>query len=49
VPTTDEMILQGEAILKREGLVQAGDTVLMLAGQSHTTGATNMLRVHSIS
>jgi pyruvate kinase len=49
VPTTDEMILQGEATLKREGLVQAGDTVLMLAGQSHTTGATNMLRVHTIS
>jgi pyruvate kinase len=49
VPTTDEMILQGEAILKREGLVQSGDTVLMLAGQSHTAGATNMLRVHTIS
>ena len=49
VATTDDMILQGEAILKREGLVQPGDTVLMLAGQSHTTGATNMLRVHTIS
>ena len=36
VATTDEMIVQGEALLKREGLVQAGDTVLMLAGQSHT-------------
>jgi pyruvate kinase len=49
VPTTDEMLLQGEAILKKEGLVVPGDTVLMLAGQSHTTGATNMLRVHTIS
>jgi pyruvate kinase len=49
VPTTDEMILQGEAILKREGLVQPGDTVLMLAGQTHMTGATNMLRVHTIA
>jgi pyruvate kinase len=49
VATTDEMIVQGEALLKREGLVQGGDTVLMLAGQSHTTGATNMLRVHTIS
>jgi pyruvate kinase len=49
VPTTDEMILQGEAILKREGLVQPGDTVVMLAGQTHMTGATNMLRVHTIS
>jgi pyruvate kinase len=49
VATTDEMLLQGEAILKRERLVQPGDTVLMLAGHSHTTGATNMLRVHTIS
>ncbi len=49
VATTDEMLLQGEAILKREGMVQSGDTVLMLAGHSHTTGATNMLRVHTIS
>jgi pyruvate kinase len=49
VATTDDMITQGEALLKREGLVKTGDTVLMLAGQSHTTGATNMLRVHTIS
>ena len=47
--TTDEMIVRGEALLKRRGLVAAGDTVLMLAGQSHTAGATNMLRVHAIS
>ena len=26
-----------------------GDPVLMLAGQSHTTGATNMLRVPAIA
>ena len=48
-PTTDEMIVNGEKLLKEKGLVQAGQTVLMLAGQSHTTGATNMLRVHTIS
>ncbi len=48
-PTTDEMILRGETILKQRGLAHAGDTVLMLAGQSHTAGATNMLRVHTIS
>ena len=47
--TTDEMIVAGEALLKRKGLVAAGDRVLMLAGQSHTAGATNMLRVHTIS
>jgi pyruvate kinase len=47
--TTDEMILKGEALLKRRGLAAAGDTILMLAGQSHSAGATNMLRVHTIS
>jgi pyruvate kinase len=48
-PTTDEMIVRGEELLKRKGLVARGDTILMLAGQSHTAGATNMLRVHTIS
>jgi pyruvate kinase len=46
---TDEMILKGEALLKARGLVREGDTVLMLAGQRHTAGATNMLRVHTIA
>ena len=43
------MILQGEALLKEKGMVHAGDTIVMLGGQSHTAGATNMLRVHDIS
>jgi len=47
-PTTDEMIVQGERILKEAGLVAAGDRLVMLAGHSHTTGATNMLRVHTV-
>jgi pyruvate kinase len=47
--TTDEMLVRGEALLKAQGLAAKGDTVLMLAGQSHTAGATNMLRVHTIS
>lgn len=47
--TTDEMIVQGEALLKRKGLAVSGDRILMLAGQSQTAGATNMLRVHVIS
>lgn len=47
--TTDDMIVRGEALLKSRGMIAPGDTILMLAGQSHTTGATNMLRVHSIS
>jgi pyruvate kinase len=48
-PTTDEMIVRGEELLKKRGLAAPGDTILMLAGQSHTAGATNMLRVHDIS
>lgn len=47
--TTDDMIVRGEALLKKNGLVSKGDTILMLAGQSHTAGATNMLRVHVIA
>jgi pyruvate kinase len=47
--TTDEMIVRGEELLKSRRLVSSGDTVLMLAGQSHTAGATNMMRVHTIT
>ena len=47
--TTDDMVLRAQALLKERGLVREGDTILMLAGQSHTAGATNMLRVHSIT
>jgi pyruvate kinase len=46
--TTDEMIAQGEDLLKKRGLAASGDTVLMLAGQRNTAGATNMLRVHTV-
>ncbi len=48
-PTTDEMVVRGEALLREKGLVKPGETVLMLGGQSHTAGATNMLRVHAIA
>jgi len=48
VETTDEMMVHGEELLKRRGLAAAGDRVVMLAGHSHTAGATNMLRVHTI-
>ncbi len=47
--TTDEMILHGQAMLKERGVVKVGDTILMLAGQTHTAGGTNMLRVHAIT
>jgi pyruvate kinase len=47
--TTDEMILKGEELLKKKGLAAPGDTILMLAGQRNEAGATNMLRVHTVS
>src|SRR3972149_6642555 len=47
--STADMIAQGDAMLQERGLVNPGDTIIMLGGQSHTTGAPNMLRVHSIS
>jgi pyruvate kinase len=47
--TTDEMVLDAEALLKRKEMVRPGDVVLMLGGQSHTAGSTNMIRVHTIS
>jgi len=46
--STDEMVVKGEELLKQSGLAAAGDTVLMLGGQQHTAGATNMMRVHTI-
>jgi pyruvate kinase len=47
--TTDEMIAQGDGLLKTRRLASTGDRIVMLAGQTHTAGATNMLRVHTIS
>jgi pyruvate kinase len=47
-PSTDDMIRQGEGLLKTHGLAKPGDTVLMLGGMARTAGATNMLRVHVI-
>jgi pyruvate kinase len=46
--TTDEMILKGEELLERRGLASSGETIVMLAGQQNTAGATNMLRVHTL-
>jgi pyruvate kinase len=47
--TTDEMIVRGEQLLRQRGMVNPGDRILMLSGQTHTAGATNMLRVHTIT
>jgi pyruvate kinase len=47
--TTDEMIVKGEALLKQKGLAAAGDRLLMLGGMTHTAGATNMIRIHTVA
>jgi pyruvate kinase len=49
VENTDELLAAGEERLKARGLVIKGDTILMLSGQSLSAGATNMLRVHTVS
>jgi pyruvate kinase len=47
--STDDMVVRADALLKEKNLAAPGDRILMLAGQTHTAGATNMLRVHTIS
>ena len=49
VENTDDLLAAGEERLKARGLVQKGDTILMLSGHSLAAGATNMLRVHTVS
>jgi pyruvate kinase len=49
VENTDELLASGEGRLKARGLVEKGDTILMLSGHSPAAAATNMLRVHTVS
>jgi pyruvate kinase len=49
VENTDDLLAAGEERLKARGLVQKGDTILMLSGHSMAAAATNMLRVHTVS
>ncbi|MEO5761223.1 MAG: pyruvate kinase [Vicinamibacteria bacterium] len=44
----EELLLAGERALKGSGLVKTGDRLIILAGQSHTAGATNMMKVHTV-
>ncbi|MEO8360457.1 MAG: pyruvate kinase [Vicinamibacteria bacterium] len=44
----EELLLAGERALKSSGLVKTGDRLIILAGQSHTAGATNMMKVHTV-
>ena len=46
---TDDLLSAGESQLKARGLVEAGDTILMLSGHSPAAAATNMLRVHTVA
>ncbi len=48
VENTDDLLAAGVERLKARGLVQKGDTFLMLSGQSIAAAATNMLRVHTV-
>ena len=47
--TTDEMIRRGDDRLQELGLVQAGETIVCMAGGSTgTRGGTDMLKIHAI-
>ncbi|MGQ9618689.1 MAG: pyruvate kinase [Candidatus Aminicenantia bacterium] len=45
---TDEMIETGERILREKGLVEKGDTIVIVAGKTPSKGTTNMLKVERI-
>ncbi len=49
VENTDDLLAEGVERLRARGLVQKGDTILMLSGHSIAAAATNMLRVHTVS
>jgi pyruvate kinase len=49
VENTDDLLSEGVERLKARGLVQKGDTILMLSGRSIAAAATNMLRVHTVA
>ena len=44
----EELLMAGEQALRGAGHVKSGDRIVILAGQSHTEGATNLLKVHTI-
>ena len=48
VNDTDGLLLSGEQALRNAGHLKAGDRIVILAGQSHTEGATNLLKVHTV-
>ncbi len=48
VGDTEGLILSGEQALLDGGYVTPGDRIVVLAGQSHTAGATNFLKIHTV-
>ena len=49
VDSVEQMIRAGEALLLGSKMVAEGDKVLMLIGHRHEVGATNALRIHTVS
>ncbi len=49
VSDAEGLLLAGEKALRDAGHLKAGDRIVILAGQSHTAGATNLLKVHTVS
>jgi pyruvate kinase len=45
---TESLILAGQEAQMRAGHLKPGDRIVILAGQSHTAGATNLLKVHTV-
>lgn len=48
VHDTDGLLLAGEEALRKAGHLKPGDRIVILAGQSHTAGATNLLKVQTL-
>jgi pyruvate kinase len=47
--STDDLLSIGEQQLRARGIVESGDTILMLSGHTAAAAATNMLRVHTVA
>ena len=47
--STDEMVRLGEKKIHAAGFLKKGDRVVIVAGTTHLRGATDMLKVHTVS
>ncbi|MBK8232674.1 MAG: pyruvate kinase [Candidatus Eisenbacteria bacterium] len=45
IRNTDQMMQNGIHLVRREGLVRRGDTIVLLAGPTHLAESTNLLRL----